>query len=212
MPLVLVAFLGPALSAWSSEPARTAEQMEFVEKRVRPILVENCLDCHGAKKQSNKLRLDNRATILKGGHSGPAIVVGGPDNSLIIQAVRRHGELQMPPKKALSPQEVANLVAWVKMGAPWPESTVAAQAPDSAKHWAFQPILNPPLPKVRDASWPRSAPDYFVLSKLEEKSLTPSPPANKLTLIRRVTFDLTGDRKSTRLNSSHIPLSRMPSS
>ncbi|MBI3875380.1 MAG: c-type cytochrome, partial [Verrucomicrobia bacterium] len=133
--------------------------VEFFENKIRPLLIENCYECHGEAKQKGGLRLDTRDGTLKGGDTGPAIVPGAPEKSLLIKAVRyTDKELQMPPKnKRLSPAQVADLEAWVKMGAPDPRtgSVPAASHPplsDPAKvksHWAYQPVKDPPAPAVK---------------------------------------------------------------
>jgi mono/diheme cytochrome c family protein len=193
--IVLAWSLGQA-SCWGGQPARSldAKQTEFFESRIRPILAEHCFSCHGPKKQSAELRLDSRAALLAGNEDGPVIVVGEPEKSRLIHAVRRSGKLKMPPKEALPAQAVADLTAWVKMGAPWPETKVAGPIADDAwkKHWAFQPVRTPAVPNVRDGAWPLTAIDRFILAKLEEKGLRPSPAADRPTLIRRATFDLIG--------------------
>src|SRR5262249_18502025 len=140
--------------------------------------------------------------ILKGGDRGPAIKPGSPEESLIISAVN-HGEvIKMPPKAKLKAQEIADLTAWVKMGAPWP-SISAGQAvvrgPSQRKFskeekdfWAFQPPVAAPIPAVWNPRWPQSPLDHFVLAKLDERAIQPAPPTDKRTLIRRATFDLIG--------------------
>ncbi|MCI0379807.1 MAG: PSD1 and planctomycete cytochrome C domain-containing protein [Gemmataceae bacterium] len=168
---------------------------DFFELRVRPLLAEHCFRCHGPEKQQSGLRLDTRASMLKGGDNGPALVPGDVSKSLLLQAVRHEGDLRMPSKqKKLSPQEIEFLTAWVKIGAPWPDpkKVVAVAADDWKKHWAFQPIRNPSLPSVKNAQWAQTALDRFILSKLEEVGLAPSLTADRRTLIRRVTFDLIG--------------------
>ncbi len=192
-PLALLAASAPLAAQTAAAPTR--EQLEFFEARVRPVLAEHCWKCHGPKKQMSGLRLDSRAALLQGGDDGPAVVPGHPEKSALIRAVRHAGPLKMPPKGKLPPQAVADLAAWIKMGAPWP----AAQPPAVAKsadawrtHWAFQPVRDPPLPAVRAADWPRTSVDRFILSALEAKGLTPSPAADRRTLIRRATFDLLG--------------------
>jgi hypothetical protein len=176
-------------SVLAAEPS--ADQIDFVEKRIRPLLAENCIPCHGEKKQSNQLRLDSLALMLKGGDSGPALLPGKPYESLIIQAVRRQGDLKMPPKNGLSKQAMDDLVEWVRIGAPWPKNSRLVET-NAKRHWSFQPIGSPPIPSVRQADWPQTAIDRFVLAKLESQGLAPSPPADRRALIRRVTFDLIG--------------------
>jgi mono/diheme cytochrome c family protein len=117
VPLLVVALLPTALDA--QEP--TAEQAEFFVKKVRPLLARSCFSCHGEMKSKNNLRLDSRTAALEGGDAGPALVPGKPDDSLLIQAVRYGGEIKMPPKGRLTDGEIADLVAWVKQGAHWPD-------------------------------------------------------------------------------------------
>src|SRR5258707_5021896 len=178
--------------------ALTPAQNQFFETRVRPLLAEKCYKCHSlqADKVKARLLLDSRDGVLKGGETGPAIVPGDPEKSLLIKAVRyTDPDLQMPPKSKLTDEQIADLVAWVKMGAPDPRLTGSSQpaSADSAKkHWAWQPVMKPAVPEVKDSSWPKSPIDNFILSKLEEKELKPNPRADKRTLIRRATFDLIG--------------------
>src|SRR5262249_6480915 len=144
--------------------ARTAGQatiapasLELFESKVRPILVDKCFKCHGEKKQSNGLRLDSREAVLKGGDTGPALVAGKPDESLMVQAIAQtHAELKMPPSGKLPEQEVAAIRQWVAEGAPWPAaSTTIGSAgvfrkSDTAVHWAFRPIKSMRPPTVKD--------------------------------------------------------------
>ena len=177
----------------------TPAQTRFFENKIRPILVDNCYKCHSQQSAKVKggLRLDTREDLLKGGETGAGIVPGNPDQSLLIQAVRyTNPDLQMPPKdKKLSATQIADLEAWVKMGAPDPRVATAAQKargyPDT-KHWAWSPLTQPAVPQVKNAAWGQSPVDNFILAKLDEKGLKPNPPADKRTLIRRATFDLTG--------------------
>ncbi len=183
-----------------------ADSFEFFESRIRPLLVEHCYDCHSAEagKAKGGLRLDSRAGWAKGGDSGPAIVPGNPDDSLLIRGVHAwEKNFTMPPDAPLLPAQVADLVEWVKRGAPDPRADVpglaAAKQPapgiELAKgrsHWAFQPVKMPPLPTVKDRQWPRTEVDYFTLAKMEAAGIRPVQEADRQTLIRRVTFDLTG--------------------
>ncbi|HLF94920.1 MAG TPA: DUF1549 domain-containing protein, partial [Planctomycetota bacterium] len=175
------------------------EGVEFFEKNIRPILTDRCAKCHGTLpgKPKGGLRLDSRATLLRGGLSGPALVPGDPDQSLLIQAIRRgNPDLQMPPDKGLSAAQVADFVAWVKMGAPDPRVDAAVRPAAASTTpqalWSLRPIRTPQLPQVRDRDWPLGPVDSFVLAKLEEKGLVPNEPADKRTLLRRATFDLIG--------------------
>jgi mono/diheme cytochrome c family protein len=179
-------------------------QIEFFEKKVRPVLADQCFKCHGPDKQKGGLRLDSRAALLVGGDSGPAIVPGKPEASLLVKAVAHAEDVsQMPPKGKLAAEQVAALTAWIKDGAAWPETAAAAIRPvvtdrglqvtdKDRQFWSFRPVADPPLPVVRNASWCKTPIDRFVLARLEEKGLQPAAAADKRTLIRRVTFDLIG--------------------
>ncbi|MDB5322069.1 MAG: hypothetical protein JWN40_3700 [Phycisphaerales bacterium] len=178
--------------------------IEFFEKNVRPLLVERCYECHSAqsKKVKGKLWVDTKEGLLKGGETGPAVVPGNVEKSLLIQAVRySHEDLQMPPKEPLTKAQIAAFEQWVKMGAPDPRvggaaaTTQEAPAYDFAKakeFWSFKPVKMPAVPAVRNAAWCANDVDRFLLAKMEEKGLTPIGPAEKQTLIRRATYDLTG--------------------
>jgi len=177
------------------------EQMEFFETRVRPVLVDRCYSCHSdrATKVKGGLRLDTRAGVLKGGDTGPALVPGAPQTSLLIRAVNGADKgLQMPPEGGkLTAAQIEALVAWVKMGAPDPRQS-AGPAPLTdigaarARHWAFQPVVKPAVPAVRKKGWVRTPLDAFILSQLEKKGIRPAPPADRRALIRRASYDLTG--------------------
>ncbi|MCC7420193.1 MAG: PSD1 domain-containing protein [Planctomycetaceae bacterium] len=190
--------MGLALGCVASVRADDAARADRFEKQVRPLLVEHCQKCHGAKRQEGSLRLDARVGITKGGDSGPSVVPGKPDASLLIQAVRHEGDRSMPPDVKLKPHEIAALEEWVKDGAYWPEEKIVSltrSGPPSEverSHWSFQPIRRPAIPEVRDAAWSLTPVDRFVLARLESAGLAPQPPADRRTLLRRVTFDLTG--------------------
>lgn len=172
------------------------ESEEFFERFVRPVLAEHCFECHGPDLQENGLRLDDRAAIIAGGEHGPAIVPGDPAASRLVTAIGRKSDLKMPPETELPPEAVEALTHWVAMGAPWPEGRpiIAGDKVDviRASHWAFQPIQNPAPPVVNDAAWVRNEIDRFVLARIEDAGLTPAPEADRRTLIRRASFDLTG--------------------
>lgn len=190
----LVTLLCVALGAAKAASAVPREQADFFETKVRPVLVESCVGCHGEKKQASGLRLDRRSALLEGGAHGPTVAPGDPERSLLIQAVRRtHEEIKMPPKGNLPPAKVEALAAWVEMGLPWP-GDAPLKSPDgnAAPHWAFQPVRPATCPGVENADWVRTPVDRFVLERLEKARLSPSPEADRRTLIRRVTFDLTG--------------------
>ena len=187
------------LTFQSSAADLTPAQLQFFENKIRPVLADNCYKCHSQQAQKIKagLLLDTREGVLKGGNSGPAIVPGDPDKSRLITAVRyTDTDLQMPPKdKKLSDTQIADLEAWVKMGAPDPRVARAVQkgrADPDKKHWAWQPLTKPAVPEVKNSAWAKTPVDNFILAKLEEKGLKPTPAADKRTLIRRATFDLIG--------------------
>src|SRR5262249_25777369 len=149
--------------------------------------------CHGPKKQESGLRLDSRAALLRGGAGGPVIVPGDPDRSRLLAAVRHEGDLQMPPSSKLRDHEIAALAQWIKQGAPWPgEATVRRAGPAPRRLWSLQPVRDPAPPAVRDTVWPLTTVDRFVLARLEAQGLKPVRLADKRTLLRRATFDLTG--------------------
>jgi hypothetical protein len=182
--------------ATAAEP--TATQLEFFENKIRPVLSQNCYKCHSLNSEKVKggLLLDSREAALRGGDNGPAVVPGHPDKSLLIQAVRyTDADLQMPPKKQLTDEQITNLEAWVKMGAPDPRAATAAQktwVDPNKKHWAWQPLSKPAVPEVKNSTWGKMPLDNFIVAKLEEKNLSPNPIADKRTLIRRASFDLVG--------------------
>jgi mono/diheme cytochrome c family protein len=187
------AALGAAPKA--ADPPVSAEAAEFFEKRVRPVLAENCVSCHGPKVQMAGIRLDSREALAKGGQKGPFLVAGDPEKSALVHAIRYAGKVKMPPSGKLPAPAIEALEAWVKMGAPWPATVAssASQLASAAKtHWAFTPVRQRAVPKVKDAAWVKTPIDAFVLARLEREGLRPSPPADRRTLIRRATFDLTG--------------------
>jgi hypothetical protein len=202
-----VAIAFPAVAALRAAPTDPDHAgVEFFEKKIRPVLADHCYKCHSmdAEKVKGGLLLDTRDGLLKGGDTGPAIVSGDPEKSLLIKAIRYTDEdLVMPPRKnggRLSDGQIADLEAWVKMGAPDPRTSPTAVVqgpplsdPDKVRHhWAFQPIRHPDPPPVKNARWVQNPIDAFVLAKLEEKRMTPSRQADKRTLIRRAAYDLTG--------------------
>jgi hypothetical protein len=182
--------------------AAPPEAAEFFEKEVRPLLAEHCHRCHGDAKPKGGLRLTSRASVLKGGDTGPAAVAGKPEQSLLVRAVGyTDDELRMPPKGKLSDRQIAILTRWVQSGLPWPETATQTVGGPGGKFvlteaqrrfWSFQPVKAVAAPAVRDAGWARSDLDRFILAGLEAKGLRPAAPADKRTLLRRATFDLTG--------------------
>jgi hypothetical protein len=190
-------------SAWVVA-APDADGIAFFEKQVRPLLAERCYECHSvSKKIKGGLALDTREATLKGGDSGPALVAGDLEKSKIIEAIRyQNHDLQMPPKGQLSTSEVKVFEDWIKRGAPDPrtgEAVAVAAGPrvinieEGRKFWSFKPVARVSLPRVEHPSAPIKTPiDLFIQAKLREKGLTSAPPADKLTLLRRATFDMTG--------------------
>lgn len=168
------------------------------EKRVRPVLLKNCVSCHGPKKQESGLRLDSRGRALAGGEiAGPAIDLKSPNKSPLLRAIRHEGDITMPPDGKLPRDEIRAIESWLKAGAPWPDSHPDREKPPDprlawAKHWAAQPIDAARLPDVQLQNRVYQPLDAFVLKQLEERGLTPSPIADSRTLIRRTHFVLTG--------------------
>ncbi|HJR61888.1 MAG TPA: PSD1 and planctomycete cytochrome C domain-containing protein [Vicinamibacterales bacterium] len=218
-PLALLCAAGALVAATAvrlagapqAAPQATPQQIDFFESKIRPLLVNSCFDCHTADEKGG-LRLDSRQAALKGGESGPAIVPGDPDGSLLMKAVRHvQGVSKMPRAGGkLSDADIAALAEWITMGAPWPaapkgtpaESTAATMAtgpaaerpidPQLKAFWSFQPIRKPAVPQPANASWAKTDIDRFVLARLEREGMAPVGTADKRTLIRRATLDLTG--------------------
>jgi cytochrome c553 len=173
----------------------TADEARFFETSIRPVLVEQCLKCHGPDQQSGKFRVDSAAAVLKGGARGAGLVPGHPEKSLLLRAIlHADGAPKMPPGKKLSDRQTADLTRWIQMGAPWPDEgkNVQSRGTKGAKHWAFQPVTRPAVPPVKDRAWVKNPVDAFILAELEKQGLKPAPAADRRTLIRRATFDLTG--------------------
>lgn len=192
-------FLGTLVpvGAWSAEVGNP-ESDAFFEQHIRPVLVAQCVECHGAAKQKNGLRLDSREAMLAGGESGPAVVAGNAAESLLVRAVRHLGGLEMPPDKALPETDIALLEAWITAGAPWPEllgelrgETTGISEADRA-WWAFQTLTQPEVPSLEGDGWPRNAIDHFVRQRQVEAGIEPAPEAEKAVLIRRLYFDVLG--------------------
>lgn len=200
---ILLALLFVPTSLSAEEPEAPAEQRTFVETKVLPLLEARCFECHGGgQKPKGGLILSNREFVLQGGDSGPSIVPGKPDESRLIEAIRYEG-LEMPPRSKMPDAEIAIFETWVKQGAPWPadlQVAHAAGAPAPAfplnerrdSHWAWQPIQDPAPPEVSMTAWPADPVDQFVLARLEAASLQPASNADRPSLIRRLSLDLTG--------------------
>ena len=200
----------------SDAPASlTAEETKFFESKIRPLLIANCYGCHSTSggKSRGGLKVDTREALLKGGESGPAIVPGDLDSSLLIRAVRYHdADYEMPPAGKLSDADIATLEKWVAMGAPDPRSESApgdpaarADSPGTAhrwtdaeiasareNHWSYQPVENPALPPLTADGWARTPIDALLFAAMTEHGLTPAADADRRTLLRRASLDLTG--------------------
>src|SRR6516162_9075610 len=178
--LIVGVFFVPA---HAEEAPMQRKAADFFEKSVRPVLAENCFACHSDRKQKAGLRLDSRQALLTGGETGPAIVPGHPEQSLLLKAIHYKDELKMPPKGQLRAEQIAALTTWIKQGAPWPETTQEVRpvlqgstfriTPKDRAFWSFQPVAVPPVPGQHDSAWAKTPIDHFVLAKLEEKHLRP---------------------------------------
>ena len=188
-----------ALIFASLSAAASAVDLTHFEQRIRPLLIANCIDCHGPDKQKGGLRLDSRSGWQTGGDSGPALVPGKVAESKLWQAVcYTDRDLKMPPKRKLKDSEIADLKLWIESGAPDPRDEVAStggktkSARADASFWSFQPPQATPPPAVKNNAWPANDIDRFILAKLEANHLTPAPDASPAILQRRLAFDLTG--------------------
>ena len=178
-----------------ANPMVAAEQEQFFETKVRPVLINKCYPCH-ASAEKGGLRLDSRAGILAGGKDGDVVVPGHPELSVMSTAIHyTDAKLQMPPRASLKPEEVAALDQWIKQGMPWPARDMrpaGKKVTDADRNfWSYKAPVRPEVPKV-DSKWAETDIDRFVLAKLDEKHLKLNPDADKRTLLRRVTYDLTG--------------------
>jgi hypothetical protein len=186
-------------------PKATADQMAYFERNIRPVLVRECYTCHAttAKKIRGGLTLDTREGIRKGGETGPAVVPGNVSKSLLLKAIKHTDrELKMPPMKKLDAEVIAAFEKWIAMGAPDPRdgpakvvkktTTYEIDIEKGRRFWSFVPPKKAPVPAVKDAAWPRSDSDRFLLARLEAKGLKPVADADPRTLIRRLYFDLIG--------------------
>jgi hypothetical protein len=193
----LIALVLPTLSAAEVQPS--SAQVEFFEKKIRPVLVKHCYRCHSAKSAKVRagLRLDSREGLRKGGDRGPAIVPGDPAASLLLKALRFE-DLQMPPGGKLPEGVIEDFRTWIKQGAADPRQAPAATAArtidiaEGKRFWSFQSPRAHAVPPVHNRSWPRTKIDHFIVARLEQAGLTPSRPADRRTWARRVSFDLVG--------------------
>lgn len=181
----------------SGAPPETArdirEQQEFFEKEIRPIFLTRCLECHGPADPERGIRVDSRSALLQGDERGPLVVPGEPDQSRLMRAISYEGEIQMPPAARLPEKSIAAIREWVRLGAPWPEtSAVVFAGKRDAAHWAFQPVGRPQPPDVTHGDAVRQELDRFVLARLESAGIPFNAPADPRTLVRRLYFDLIG--------------------
>ena len=175
-------------------------QADFFEARIRPVLIANCHSCHDASKATSGLRVDSRDGLQRGGSRGTAVSPGNPDGSLLYRAISyRDPMLKMPPSGKLPDAVIADFRQWIEQGAYDPRTgTPGVSQPGAINwerarlHWSFQPLKSVAPPRTKNATWPRSPIDSFLLSKLEEANLAPAAPADRRTLLRRASFDLTG--------------------
>jgi hypothetical protein len=187
---------GPVIARKSlstnSLPPAAKRPVDFV-KDIQPILAENCYVCHGPKQHESELRWDNKQIAMHGGEHGRVIIPGNSAASRMIQLVGGlEPDLIMPQKGTpLTADQVGLLRAWIDQGANWPESA-SVKVVDPRDHWAFKPPIRPAVPTVKNKSWPRNPIDNFVLARLEAENLRPSPEADRSTLLRRLSLDLTG--------------------
>ena len=196
--LALLTFgLLPTVVSAADEPTG----IEFFEKKIRPVLVQHCYECHSADAKAVKggLLLDSRDGWKRGGDSGPALLPSKPNDSLLIKALKHEDGMEMPPKGKLPDEIIADFVKWIEQGAPDPRTApakaLARREIDIAagqQFWCFRPIAQPAIPTVKDKAWPRSDVDRFILAKQESVGIRPTGDADRATWLRRVTFDLIG--------------------
>jgi len=189
-----------ALSGWASvaaqNPASQPQTAVDFTRDIQPILQANCYECHGSKKTKAHLRLDSPTGIVKGGETGPIVVVGNSEHSLIVRRVLGlDGDDRMPKDgDPLSPAQVSLIRAWIDQGAKWPNTesapTSKTTAAEEPVHWAYRRPARPALPDVHNSAWIRTPIDRFVLARLEKDGLSPSEEATLETLVRRVSLDL----------------------
>ncbi|HEX5102607.1 MAG TPA: DUF1549 domain-containing protein, partial [Pirellulaceae bacterium] len=186
--------------AEEAPPVFSAEQLQFFEREVKPILRANCIACHGGeKKVQGGFHLTSRASVLKGSENGPVVSLENPAESSLLEAIN-YQSLEMPPKGKLPQAQIETLTRWVKLGLPWPDGeagNLVQHGPpvvdEAARNfWSFRAVVRPPPPAVKDQAWVKSPIDAFILARLEEKGLRPAPPAEKAALLRRVYYAVIG--------------------
>ncbi|WP_235908862.1 DUF1553 domain-containing protein [Roseiconus nitratireducens] len=191
----LCCFVVLSLATDSFGQSNSRADEDLFEIHVRPTLVAHCIRCHGPDKQEGGLKLTSLEDLLAGGDSGPAIVIGKPEESLLVEALR-YESYEMPPDGQLEQDRISGMVQWIAAGAPWPNDVALKMPPKIADEdrqwWCYQPIADPEPPAIDGDTWCRNGIDHFVLSKLSQAGLHPAEPADQLTLIRRLHFTLTG--------------------
>ncbi len=166
------------------------DPVQMFEQKIRPVLTAKCQLCHNEQLKTSGLSLVSRESVLQGGKRGPAVIPNQPEHSLLLAAIEADGALQMPPTGALSPEQVASFRTWIANGAVWGEN--ARKQANVMTLWSFQPIRRIEPPKVHQTDWVHNPIDNFILARLEQEGLMPSPEADHRTLIRRLSLDLTG--------------------
>lgn len=201
LPAVLFCLLFAPWPALAEPPS--AEGLKFFETKIRPVLVERCYKCHSSEAVTSdelqgELLLDTRDAVRKGGESGPAVVPGDVQASLLIAAIR-YESFEMPPDTKLAAETIADFVKWVELGAPDPRDGKAAALAKveidieaGRKFWSFQPLQNVMPPQVKNTPWVRTDIDRFILARLEAKGLSPNEEPGRRALVRRVYFDVWG--------------------
>ncbi len=196
VPLTAVLWMLALSSASANEPS--AAGLEFFEKNIRPIFVEHCYECHGGEDIKGGVRLNASAGWIHGGDSGPAVVAGKPDESLLVEAIRYGGNVEMPPTGKLPGEKIRLVEQWVSMGAPAPRESTMRSIETSIdidagrKFWAYQPVRDWPPPEVDTRGGSATSIDCFVLARLETAGVSPQPGAERTVLVRRLYFDLIG--------------------
>ncbi|NOT61735.1 MAG: c-type cytochrome, partial [Acidobacteria bacterium] len=205
LSLLLCGFaVGVGSMSWLTAASAQADaQAEFFEKQIRPLFATQCAACHNPKAQVAQLDLTTAEGFAKGGESGTLVNKDNPEESRLLKVISYHETLKMPPKGKLKDEEIAAITTWVKVGAYWPGAKApvveaAANAKPSTTRpfteaekafWSFQPLARPAVPAVKNKAWVKSPIDAFVLQQLEAKNIQPAAPADKLTLLRRATYD-----------------------
>lgn len=186
------------LGSFGLQAAPSPDQIDFFEKKIRPVLVEHCYKCHSQTEGKSRggLTVDTKQGVLQGGDTGPSVDGNDPNKSLLIKAMRYESDdLEMPPKQKLPANVISDFEQWVRMGAPDPrDGPVVTKSPSEVAkdHWGFRPISNPAVPAASKPSWEKTPIDRFITRKMTEKGIEPSEMADKRTMVRRATYDLLG--------------------